>query len=405
MIAISPQSQSDATASFPETGRRRVCHVSLTLCTGGLERLLVDFARFHDRRRFEATFVVLGEAGRPADDIRNAGCEVIRFSAGRKGRLARIRELARWFRESEIDVVHTHNAFPHLYGTLAGRWARVPAIVHTRHGRRFGNTYRERLQFMLASRLVDRVVAVSDDTAVLARRMGWLTSGRVDRIWNGIDVERFPYHGGSRQPCAISVARLSPEKDFSTLLRAVALVVRDVPEFRLQLVGDGPERGRLEALADELHLRGCVEFLGERGDVPELLRSAGFFVSSSLTEGISLTLLEAMAVGLPVVTTAVGGNPEIVIPGETGTLVPAGKPETLAAAIRRMCGSHTQWPAMGRAARRRVEEHFAIRGMVAQYERLYDELLGRRAVTGNARRFLSRTGRASWFHQRLRRNS
>jgi len=140
------------------------------------------------------------------------------------------------------------------------------------------------------------------------------------------------------------------------------------------MIGDGQERGALEKLTNELKLSSNVTFLGERKDVPELLRTAGFFVSSSKTEGISLTLLEAMAVGLPIVTTRVGGNPEIVIPGETGYLVPPQNPDALATSILDMIEAKPLWPDMAQAARKRVEEHFNIRVMVSNYEKLYREL-------------------------------
>ena len=372
--------------SRPDTESVRVCHVSTTLCTGGLERLLVDFARFHDRDRYRQEFVAMDSLGQPADDIRDAGCPVTAMDSVRCNRRTRIRRLAELFVQRHIDVVHTHNAYPHLYATLAARWARVPVVVHTRHGRRFGGTVSERLMFGFAGRLTNRVVAVSDDTAALCRRLGRLDPDRVMRIWNGVDVDRFGYHGPTSAPVAISVARLSAEKDFPTLLKAVALVVGRVPEFRLLLVGDGPERPRLERLAGMLRLDDRVCFLGERSDVPDLLAEAGFFVSSSLTEGISLTLLEAMAVGLPVVATDVVGNGEIVRPGETGRLVPAANPSALAEQILWMCDHPEHRPHMGEQSRRRVEQYFNVRTMVRDYEQLYAGLLSDRS-----RRSVSRT--------------
>jgi glycosyltransferase involved in cell wall biosynthesis len=200
-------------------------------------------------------------------------------------------------------------------------------------------------------------------------------SSKVTRIWNGIDLTNFAYTGPAAAPIAISVARLSAEKDFPTLLRSIALAIREVPDLQLKLVGDGSERTTLERLTRELGITSCVEFLGERNDVPHLLAQAGFFVSSSLTEGISLTLLEAMAVGLPVVATAVGGNPEIVEQGVTGHLVAPSDPEALASAIVRICRDEERWPALALAARNRVAEHFEVRRMVSEYERLYRELL------------------------------
>lgn len=352
----------------------RVCHVSLTLCTGGLERLLVEFARHHDRERFELSFVVLQQQGQPADDIRNLGCEVISLPLETMRRGERFRKMISLCHRVRPDVLHTHNAFPHWYGAVAGKWSGVSTIVHSRHGRRFGHNWKERLQFAVASRLSDRVVAVSDDTATMCREIGYLPPHRVTRIWNGIDVDRFAYHGPSGQPVGISVGRLSVEKDFPTLFRAIVHVRQIVPDFQFLLVGDGPERASLERLAQELNLQGCLRFLGERRDVAELLARASLYAGSSLTEGISLTLLEAMAVGLPIVATRVGGNPEIVIAGETGELVDAGDDESLAKEMLRLCLNPWQAERYGRGGRTRVETHFSVRGMVRQYESLYQEL-------------------------------
>jgi sugar transferase (PEP-CTERM/EpsH1 system associated) len=360
-----------------ETSRthRHIVHVSLALRTGGLERLLVDFARFHDRARYRLSFVALHDGGQPAADIEAAGCDVHILNGRGRGRFANLNALRMLFRQLSPDVVHTHNLLPHVQGTAAAKLAGVPVVVHTRHGQRFGHGWWSSLQYRLAARWVDRAVSVSDDAARLSITADRLDAAKVARIWNGIDLQRFQFRGPADAPTAISVARLSSEKDFPTLLRAAALAVREVPEFRLLLVGDGAERNRLEQLVRELNLAYHVQLLGERRDIPELLAQSAFFVSSSLTEGVSLTLLEAMAVGLPVLATNVGGNPEVVADGETGRLVAAADPAALAAGIVRMCRERGEGLAMGSRGRRRVEEHFDVRTMMQQYEHLYDELL------------------------------
>jgi glycosyltransferase involved in cell wall biosynthesis len=250
--------------------------------------------------------------------------------------------------------------------------------VNTQHGRGCGGGWKGLWQFRLANRLTDRVVGVSEDATKLCQSQDRWSAGRMQCIWNGIDVDRFRYAGPSSQPVAISVGRLSPEKDFPTLLRAARIVSGQHPRFRLKIVGDGAERPRLEQLARELDLQGHVEFLGERKDIPDLLRTAGFYVSSSKTEGISLTLLEAMAVGLPIVATRVGGNPEIVVEGLTGKLAPPLNPDALAAAMHVMLSDRDRWPAMGQAARARIEESFNVRHMVSRYEALYRDCLASR---------------------------
>ena len=350
----------------------RVCHVSLTLKTGGLERILTDIARHHDSSESVPEFLAIREVGRFADEIRRTGCPVHLLQPA--GRIGLIRQMVQLFRAGRFDVVHTHNTYPHLYASLAARLAGVPVVVNTRHGQRAGHGWKSRTQFRWASHLVDRIIAVSDDAARLCVEADGVAARKVTRIWNGIDLSDFSFTGPAVTPIAISVARLSAEKDFPTLLRAIALAIREVPDLQLKLVGDGPERAKLEGLTRELGITSCVEFLGERTDVPNLLAQAGFFVSSSLTEGISLTLLEAMAVGLPVVATAVGGNSEIVAEGVTGQLVPHANPEALARAIVNMCRTEDGWAALGQAGRDRVSEHFEVRRMVSDYERLYREL-------------------------------
>jgi len=248
-------------------------------------------------------------------------------------------------------------------------------VVNTRHGQRFGQSPWDRRQFRWVSLLADRVIAVSDDAARLTINDDGLPARKVARIWNGIDTVRFAFRGPTPRPIAISVARLSPEKDFPTLLRSVPEIVVCVPDFHLRIVGDGPERSKLETLIRDLHIELYVELLGERNDVPELLAHAGFFVTSSLTEGISLTLLEAIAIGLPIVATNVGGNPEIVQDGFTGRLVPPSDPKALAFAISLFCQHKNRWPDLGRAGRRRVLEHFDIRQMLRNYEAMYSDFV------------------------------
>jgi glycosyltransferase involved in cell wall biosynthesis len=201
-------------------------------------------------------------------------------------------------------------------------------------------------------------------------------------VWNGIDLDRYAYKRPQPNGAAVIVARLSPEKDIATLLRAVALVVQSAPEFRLNIAGDGPCRVELQQLAASLNLTNQVQFLGEVRDIPSLLGQSSMFVLPSQTEGISLTILEAMARGLPVVATSVGGNPEIVVNAESGLLVPSREPAALAEGILRVWQDPDEAQRMGHIGRARAEEHFNIRKMVASYEALYEtapQLPARRA--------------------------
>lgn len=354
----------------------RVVHLTLGLDVGGLEKLLVEFARCADRGRFDLHFISLTDRGALAADVERYGWPVEALHAPAGLRPGLVVRLARLFRRLCPAVVHTHDDRPLIYGAPAARLAGVPRVVHTRHHQGSLLSARQRLLVRAAVQCNDHFVCISDDSARWARRQG-VSARQLRVIPNGIDLTRFAFTGPAPSGPAVLVARLSPEKDVGTLLAAAALVVRQRPDFRLQIAGDGPSRGELERRAAELQLTDRVRFLGTVRDVPGLLGEARLFALSSTTEGISLTLLEAMARGLPVVATRVGGNPEVVADGETGLLVPAGDPDRLARALLDLWTAPDLCARMGMAGRRRVEDRFDVRRMVARYETLYQ---GRRDV-------------------------
>ena len=344
-----------------------------SLEVGGLEKLLVEFARHHDRDRFAPACVALGKPGRLAADVVALGWRVDALDARPGLKPSAVLRLARLLRAGRVGIVHTHSEGPLLYGAAAATLARVPRVLHTRHhGPDLGSSPRQLRLLTAATRWVDRVVCVAEDGARHCVAEG-VAASKVVTVRNGIDLDRFAFHGPTPGGPAVIVGRLAPEKDHATLLRAAAVAARRRPDFRLEIAGDGPCEPALRALAAELDLGGTVRFLGRVDDVPALLARAGLLVLSSRLEGISLTLLEAMASGLPVVATRVGGNPEVVDDGRTGRLVPPASPEALAAAMLDLQGDPDTSLAMGRAGRARAERHFDVRRMVATYERLYDD--------------------------------
>ena len=348
----------------------RVVHVVLQLQTGGMERLLVEFARHADRTRFDLRFVSLSTRGPVANELQALGWPVTAMEEPPGLRPGLVWRLAKMLRQWGTHVVHAHNTKPLLYGGPAARLAGVRRVVYTRHGQRHGATWQQNVLFRLASRTADSIVCVSDDSAALCAREG-VPAPRVARIWNGIDTSRFAFSGPRPDGPAVMVGRLSPEKSVDTLLRAVRIVVGTNPAFRLEIAGDGACLPALRELARELALEQHVSFLGEVRDVPALLGRGSLFVLPSLTEGVSLTLLEAMARGLPVVATRVGGTPEVVVEGRTGILVPPADSEALARAMLQVLADERLGRQMGEAGRRRVESCFDVRQMTACYERLY----------------------------------
>ena len=354
----------------PENSRSRVAHIVLQLDTGGMERLLVEFARHADRSRFDLRFVSLTTRGRVADEIEALGwpVECLKIRSGlRPGLVWRLSTL---FKAWGTDVVHAHNTKPLLYAAPAARLAHVPRMIYTRHGQRHGASRKETWLYRLAAKFVDGVACVSRDGAERSIREG-INPDKVVTVWNGIDTSRFSYTGPRAKGPVVMVGRLSPEKDVETLLKAAAIAVANEPDIRFEIAGDGQCMADLKESARTLGVDHVVTFLGNVRDVAGLLQRASLSTLSSVTEGISLTLLEAMSRGLPVVATRVGGNPEVVAEGETGLLVPSRDPALLAEAILAVWRNPEMGAEMGLAGRRRVEAHFDVRQMVAKYEQLY----------------------------------
>jgi glycosyltransferase involved in cell wall biosynthesis len=347
-----------------------IFHVTGCLDMGGQEKLLVEFARHADRSRFALHFVTLEKRGPLARDLEAEGWPVTALDVRAGLRPGLIVRLAHLFRKGGADAVHTHNERPLIYAAPAAWLARVRRVIHTKHGRGVDISRRQNRLANFAARLADRYVCVSEDCTRLTIAQG-MPASRVETLRNGIDTRHYAYSGPCAGGPAIVVARLVPEKDIGTLLRATAILVREQPTFQLKIAGDGPCMPELRRLSAELGIDRHVEFLGMVRDVAGLLATAGQYVLSSVSEGVSLTVLEAMARGLPVVATRVGGTPEVVVDRQTGLLVPPSQPAALAQAMAALTHDGEQARRLGAAGRRRVERHFDIRRMVSDYEGMY----------------------------------
>lgn len=282
------------------------------------------------------------------------------------------------------DVVHSRNwgAFDAVW---AARLARVPVVIHGEHGREASdplglNPRRNRLRRLLAP-LVDRFVTVSFDLRRWLVQTVGVPDGKVLTIHNGVDTTRFSDDGREAGRRALglppdrvvigTVGRLDPVKDQMGLVEAFARLDDGRSRATLVIVGDGPCRAALEVRAGQPDLAGRVKFLGEREDVPVLLMGFDVFVLPSLAEGISNTILEAMATGLPVVATRAGGNSELVEDGVTGILVPVAEPGALAEALRAFLTDPHLRAIHGKAGRQRAVEEFGLERMVGRYRDLY----------------------------------
>ena len=315
----------------------------------------------------------------------------------RPGRdLSLVPRLVALFRRIRPDLLHTRN-WPTIEGVAAGRLAGIRRIVHGEHGVNLdeadGLVRRRALGRRAAYPLVDRVIAVSEAVRDRIRRRTGAAPSKVVAIPNGVDTELFlPGDGAAaRQRLGLSAAnrvigavgRLDPVKDHATLFRAFAELAPARPDLRLVLVGDGPHSGDLRVLARELDLADRILMAGARDDLPDLLRAFDVFALPSRTEGLSNTLLEALASGIPAVATRVGGNPE-VLDGVGGALVPPADPAALAEAVAALLDDPAARARAGREGRERVVRRFSLPAMTDAYDRLYRELLGRTLSKTNA---------------------
>ncbi len=365
----------------------RVLYVIGTLNVGGTERQLVQLASRLDRRIATPTVCCLEEEGPLAAPLRQAGVPVkevpFRGLSALRNPLrtaGRFRELLTLVRRVAPDVLHAYLPHANALGSLAGRLAGVPVLVTSHRGMESGLAGWS----WLAARLADACVANASAVARHVAAAG--VPGRKLRvIRNGLDLDGFD--AASRRPApglpsgrlVVTVANANRFKTDGLLIlvQAAARVVRAVPGVRFLIVGDGPCLPRLRAAVEEQALSPAVRLLGLRHDVPAILARCDVAVLPSLHEGLPNVVLEAMAAGLPVVATRVGGVPEAVLDGVTGRLVESGAPDALADALIAVLRDPGTGQAMGRAGRERVVREFSLDRMVEETQALYGELMSK----------------------------
>jgi sugar transferase (PEP-CTERM/EpsH1 system associated) len=321
------------------------------------------------------------------DFVRAHHLEKILYVAGsfRQGLQFPLFRLKRIFQRYRPHIVHTRN-WGAMEAIPAARLAGVPIVIHSEHGYEVeslgGFPHRQRLFRRIAYAMANRVFAVSQELREFHSRQAWMRPNQISVIYNGVDTKRFSPSAASRQLVRQefgfpserlvigAVGRLVPIKDYSTLLKATARLRQRGINLHLLLVGEGPERKSLQAQESAL-LRGRITFVGASDRIPELLNAMDIFVLPSFREGMSNTLLEAMACGLPILATRVGGNPEVVDDGSSGWLFSPGDVEDLAKRLEALAAKPEIRRALGDAARMRARTVFGLDGMIERYRSLY----------------------------------
>jgi glycosyltransferase involved in cell wall biosynthesis len=382
-------------AATVRPNRRRLLHIVGSSKFGGDSVLVLELARAACERGFEVD--ILATDPRFQGLIRQQGIglvdlDVIRREIRPVWDLHGLARLSRFLTHSPYTIVHTHTSKPGVIGRLAARHTGVPAIVHTVH--LFG--FHEESHWPAsavyagierrAARWCDRIITVSEYHREWALRVGIGTPEKVVAIPNGVPAERAaPLRDravirdgldvGDDDFLIVSTGRLAEQKGLEYLVRAMPLLLPAVPTAMVLLAGEGPLLVSLSRLIDDLDLASHVRLLGFRADVGDLLRAADLVVLPSLWEGLSVSLLEAMAAGRPIVTTTIGSNREVTRDGAVASLVPPKDPAALASAITALAGHPDRRAALGRAAWAEQQSRYTMEQMLAGYMEQYDLLL------------------------------
>lgn len=376
-----------------------IAHIVYALDTGGLENGLVNIINRMPADEFRHMVICLTSSGKFARRIERNDVRVIELHKRPGHDLKTWLALWKVLREHRPDIVHSRNlaALEAQLVTLA-----LPNVrrVHGEHGRDMndldGSNRKYNLFRSLLRPIIHHYIAVSQDLGQWLTHTIGVPQDKISQIYNGVDLSRF---SAARRPAAShpsvadlpatfcepnalvvgTVGRLTPVKDQQALIAAVALLRQQrgalASRIRLILVGDGPLRAELEQQVEAAGMVEITWFTGDRSDVASLLQCMNVFVLPSLAEGISNTLLEAMACALPVVATRVGGTPEIITSNEQGLLVPAADPQELALALARVLNDAALRQRLGNNGRRRVEQYFNWDATVNRYAGIYRSLL------------------------------
>jgi glycosyltransferase involved in cell wall biosynthesis len=349
---------------------------------GGTQRQMIELLERLDRRRFRVHPVCFHTGGVWFDRVSRLDEPVALFPIHGFRRAATAQQLvafARWCRAREIAVLHTCELYSNIFGLPGAALASVAVRIGSRRGfveppglqrvQRFAYTF------------AHRVVANSRAAAERLRIEG-ISSSKIEIIPNGIDLAMFPRHDYSPRPRRIAmIACLREEKRVDVLVAAAATILERYPDAEFLIAGDGTCREALEEQARATGVRHRCRFLGHRDDVPAVLAEADVFVLPSRSEAFPNSIIEAMAAGLPVVASDVGGIPELVEDGRTGRLVPPGDPQALAGALLELLDHPDRVEAFGREGRDRIERSYSFDRMVQQFETLYiTELTARHAA-------------------------
>lgn len=362
----------------------RILHITFNMGFGGTEQVIRQLVTNLDKSRFHNEIACIdGDVGAIGKAIEaNHGIRHHAWQRASGFDLQTILWLRKLIKSGRFDFVHCHQYSPYTYGWFA-HWGTEAKVVFTEHGRFHPDQYRKKARFInpLIARTSHKLVAISSATRDALVEYEYLPRKRISVIYNGISPLTVCQEKRSllREQLGVApgetvvgtVARMDPVKNQALMLKATRALLDQGFRVKLILVGDGPERQSLERLVTELQLEAAVIFTGFQSQPADYLSLMDIFLLPSFTEGTSMTLLEAMSLGIPAVATRVGGTPEIVTEGETGLLIESNDLTGFTSAIQLLLENPDRRSAMAQQSKRSFEKRFSAQKMVEQYEYCY----------------------------------
>ena len=367
----------------------KILHVVDSLEFGGLERVMTDLAKAQQARGHEVIVFSINPTVGLLPELLAAGIPVVIGAKSRSLDLDVLGKLRRTAVEGKVSIVHAHNFVPNYYAAVALLGASPrPPLVGTCHdmGSRLSDR-KLRWMYRLSLLRTARVAMVGQQVHDRYIASGLVKAGSAETVLNGIPVQRFAGSAERRlaarkrlgladtAPVIGCVGRLVPLKNQRLMIESLPALLRAHPSLRLVMIGDGPLEPVLRAQAASLKVAEHIAFLGQRSDVADLLPAFDIFALPSLTEGLSIALLEACATGLAVVATRVGGNPEIIRDGQTGLLVPVDDGDALRDALASLLDDPTLRTRLGANACEWVAAHASIDALCSTYDRFYQRAM------------------------------
>ncbi len=371
---------------MPPHEKTRVLHLIGSLSAGGAERNLYYLGRHFEKSAFDHSICCLIDRGEFADDLERAGVRIFELGYRRRYFLRTVARLARLLRGENIAVLHTHLFEPGLVGRPAAWLAGTPAVITHEHGKTLWKKPHHHLFERLALLRTDMRIVVSEDIRKIRAQREGTPESKMVLIENAVDPEGFHVDGATRaalrrhlgvEDCFVvgSVGRLVPAKNYDLFLAVAHDLLEKNPRMKFMLVGDGSLREELETRARDLGIEDNVLFLGNRTDIPELLAAMDLYLITSAREGLPISLVEAMLAARPIVSTAVGGIPEVLAAPGTGVLVAEGDRAAIVEAVLALADDADRREALGRAARAEARRRYSPAVVLEKLDRLYTAVL------------------------------